>query len=99
MDDVRLYIRDALKEYARLQTFAPRPSWNAVCYTGDELLAQFGLPYAGDREVCAAAEAQSCIMPKTQLCKRCTSIAWARQLPSAALHVWLESGSCGAALQ
>ena len=51
MDDVRLYIRDALKEYARLQTFAPRPSWNAVCYTGRFLLEQFGFPFPADREV------------------------------------------------
>ena len=53
MDDVRLYIRDALKEYARLQTFAPRPSWNALCYTGRQLLEQFGFPYPADREASA----------------------------------------------
>ena len=51
MEDVRLYIRDALREYARLQTFAPRPSWDAVCYHGPLLLEQFGFPYPEDGEV------------------------------------------------
>ena len=44
MDDVRLYIRDALKEYASLQSGDVQPTWNADCYTGELLLEQFGFP-------------------------------------------------------
>lgn len=55
MEDVRLYIRDVLKEYASLQTFKPKPSWNAVCYTGQELMDQFGFPYEYDRGIVKAA--------------------------------------------
>ena len=55
MEDVRLYIRDVLKEYASLQTFKPRPSWNSECYTGDHLLEQFGFPYEYDKKVVTAA--------------------------------------------
>jgi protein glucosyltransferase len=51
MSDVRLYIRDALRHYASLQTFIPRTSWNADCYTGELLLEQFGYPYAYDKQV------------------------------------------------
>ena len=63
MEDVRLYIRDALTEYARLQTFAPRPSWDAVCYSGHHLLDEgFGFPHSEDREV-------SCLPMKLQACR------------------------------
>jgi protein glucosyltransferase len=55
MADVRLYIRDALRAYARLQRFLPRPSWNAECYTGEKLLEQFGFPHAFDRQAVLAA--------------------------------------------
>ena len=51
MEDVRLYIRDVLKEYAALQTFRPKPTWNSVCYTGELLLDQFGFPHEYDRKV------------------------------------------------
>jgi len=55
MEDVRLYIRDVLKEYAALQTFKAQPSWNSVCYTGEHLLEQFGYPYEYDKKVVTAA--------------------------------------------
>lgn len=56
MKDVRLYIRDALQQYARLQTFKPQPSWNALCYTGELLLEQFAFPnYEEDRRVVLGA--------------------------------------------
>lgn len=34
MRDVRLYLRDALREYAAVQAFRPRRSEYARCYTG-----------------------------------------------------------------
>ena len=55
MEDVRLYIRDVLREYAALQTFRPKPTWDSVCYTGELLLQQFGFPYEYDRKVVLAA--------------------------------------------
>lgn len=55
MEDVRLYIRDVMKEYAALQTYKARPSWDAVCYTGELLLEQFGFPYEYDKKVVTAA--------------------------------------------
>lgn len=93
MDDVRLYIRDALKEYARLQTFAPRPSWNAVCYTGRQLLEQFGFPYPADREASHPAfmhSSQACSEPSGLAadCKTDYSsftLCWAVSLDSASV--------------
>lgn len=55
MEDVRLYIRDVLKEYAALQTYKAQPSWDSVCYTGELLLEQFGFPYEYDKKVVTAA--------------------------------------------
>ncbi|KAK9835269.1 hypothetical protein WJX74_010474 [Apatococcus lobatus] len=55
MDDVRLYIRDALKEYASLQSGDVQPTWNADCYTGELLLEQFGFPHKTDRDIVAQA--------------------------------------------
>lgn len=61
MADVRLYIRDVLREYAALQVFDDnlwtrvQPSWNAVQYSGDLLLQQFAYPYRYDFEVVRAA--------------------------------------------
>ena len=56
MEDVRLYIKDVLKEYASLQTAARiKPSWNAVCYTGQLVLDQFAFPYRLDKQVVAQA--------------------------------------------
>lgn len=76
MKDVRLYIRDALRQYAALQVFKPQTSLNAVCYTGDLLLEQFGFPHPEDREVVLGAypwlehwAAQQCEgqVPRSQL--------------------------------
>ena len=55
MKDVRMYVRDALRQYASLQSFTPQASWNAECYTGDRLLEEFGFPYAADRATVAKA--------------------------------------------
>ena len=56
MADVRLYIRDVLKEYASLQTATEiKPSWNAVCYTGQLVLDQFAFPYRLDKQVVVQA--------------------------------------------
>ena len=55
MKDVHLYVRDALREYASLQSFTPLPSWNAEWYTVEKLLEQFGFPYAADRATVAKA--------------------------------------------
>lgn len=55
MKDVRMYIRDALREYASLQSFKPRLSRNAQCYTGNELLDQFAFPHEYDRQVVLGA--------------------------------------------
>ena len=61
MADVRLYIRDVLREYAALQVFDDilwtqvQPSWNAVQYSGDLLLQQFAFPHKYDFEVVRAA--------------------------------------------
>lgn len=55
MEDVRLYIRDVLKEYAAMQTFKPEPTWDSACYTGEMLLQQFGFPYEYDKKVVLAA--------------------------------------------
>ncbi|CAL5226901.1 g9774 [Coccomyxa viridis] len=55
MRDVRMYVRDALSQYASLQIFTPQSSWNAECYTGEMLLEQFGFPYAADKDTVARA--------------------------------------------
>lgn len=56
MTDVRLYIKDILKEYASLQTASQiKPSWNAVCYTGQLVLDQFAFPYRLDKQVVVQA--------------------------------------------
>ena len=56
MEDVRLYIKDVLKEYASLQTASKiKPSWNAVCYTGQLVLDQFAFPYRLDKQVVVQA--------------------------------------------
>lgn len=56
MEDVRLYIKDVLKEYASLQTASEiKPSWNAVCYTGQLVLDQFAFPYRLDKQVVVQA--------------------------------------------
>ena len=55
MRDVRMYIRDALSQYASLQAFTPQPSWNAECYTGQMLLEQFGFPYVADKDTVGKA--------------------------------------------
>lgn len=56
MEDVRLYIKDVLKEYASLQTATQiKPSWNAVCYTGQLVLDQFAFPYRLDKQVVVQA--------------------------------------------
>ena len=56
MQDVRLYIRDVLKEYASLQTATEiKPSWNAICYTGQLVLDQFAFPYRLDKQVVVQA--------------------------------------------
>ncbi len=51
MTDVRLYIRDLLREYAALQSFVPVKKPNSVCYTGRLLLEQFGRPHARDEHI------------------------------------------------
>ena len=56
MEDVRLYIKDIITEYASLQTAAEvKPSWNAVCYTGQLVLDQFAFPYRLDKQVVVQA--------------------------------------------
>ena len=56
MEDVRLYIKDVLKEYASLQTASEiKPSWNAICYTGQLVLDQFAFPYRLDKQVVVQA--------------------------------------------
>ena len=56
MEDVRLYVKDVLKEYASLQTATQiQPSWNAVCYTGQLVLDQFAFPYRLDKQVVVQA--------------------------------------------
>lgn len=51
MADVRLYIRDLLREYAALQAFYPQKKPNSVCYTGRLLLEQFGKPHMRDEHI------------------------------------------------
>lgn len=51
MADVRLYVRDLLREYAALQTFVPRRRQNSVCYTGRVLLEQFGSHHVRDAHI------------------------------------------------
>lgn len=51
MHDVRLYIRDLLREYAALQKFKPKKHTNSICYTGRLLLEQFGKPHVRDAHI------------------------------------------------
>ena len=56
MEDVRLYIKDLITEYASLQSKSQvKPSWNAVCYTGQLVLDQFAFPYRLDKQVVVQA--------------------------------------------
>ena len=56
MEDVRLYVKDLITEYASLQTTTQvKPSWNAVCYTGQLVLDQFAFPYRLDKQVVVQA--------------------------------------------
>lgn len=43
--DVRLYIRDLLKEYAKLQKFKPKPTPLARCMDWERLLMEFDWPH------------------------------------------------------
>jgi Glycosyl transferase family 90 len=43
--DVRLYIRDLLKEYASLQKFKPKPTPLARCMDWERLLMEFEWPH------------------------------------------------------
>jgi hypothetical protein len=53
MDDVRQYLADALAMYGSLVDFQPAPGEQAICYSGQALLAQFGFPYEADRQLIA----------------------------------------------
>ena len=56
MEDVRLYIKDVITQYASLQMATQvKPSWNAVCYTGQLVLDQFAFPYRLDKQVVVQA--------------------------------------------
>ena len=37
MRDVRLYLRDVLREYGALMTYTPQPLPGAICYSGGSL--------------------------------------------------------------
>jgi hypothetical protein len=45
LEDVRLYLRDLLREYAALQTFQPFRSEEARCMNWDRMLAEFSAPH------------------------------------------------------
>ena len=45
LEDVRLYLRDMLREYAALQTFQPFRSEEARCMNWDRMLAEFSAPH------------------------------------------------------
>jgi hypothetical protein len=45
LEDVRLYLRDLLREYAALQTFQPFRSEEARCVNWDRMLAEFSAPH------------------------------------------------------
>ncbi len=51
--NVRLYARDALRTYASLQRFTPRPREGSMCVTGRVLLDMYAPPYGDDRDVMA----------------------------------------------
>lgn len=51
MQDVRRYLADALIMYGSLVDFAPAPGKDAICYSGQALLAQFGFPFEADRRL------------------------------------------------
>lgn len=55
MEEVLLYVRDALRAYAARQQFKPRPHARAACYTGARLLEQFSMPFEADAKAVAAA--------------------------------------------
>jgi hypothetical protein len=56
MEDVRLYLRDLLREYAALQTFQPFRSEEARCMNWGRMLAEFGAPHARPNYVSAAGD-------------------------------------------
>jgi hypothetical protein len=45
MTDVRLYIKDLLVHYARLQRFRPYRSEHSKCMNWKRMLEEFGVPY------------------------------------------------------
>lgn len=45
LEDMRLYLRDLLREYAALQTFQPFRSEEARCMNWDRMLAEFSAPH------------------------------------------------------
>lgn len=45
MRDVRLYIKDLLTEYAKLQTFTPQPAHHSRCMDWARLLHEFAWPH------------------------------------------------------
>jgi hypothetical protein len=45
MHDLRLYVRDLLTEYAKLQRFDVKPSHHARCMDWDRMLAEFEWPH------------------------------------------------------
>ncbi|GAB4824253.1 hypothetical protein N2152v2_011299 [Parachlorella kessleri] len=50
MRDVKLYLRDMLREYAQLLDFQPVPGDKSRCYTGKRLLKEFAVPFPEDAE-------------------------------------------------
>jgi hypothetical protein len=45
MHDLRLYVRDQLTEYAKLQRFEVKPSYHARCMDWERMLAEFEWPH------------------------------------------------------
>jgi Glycosyl transferase family 90 len=64
MEDVRLYLRDLLREYAALQTFQPFRSEEARCMNWDRMLAEFGAPHRRPNYVSVVAAANTCFCTK-----------------------------------
>ena len=52
--DVRLYIRDLLTEYAKLQKFKPKPNPLARCLDWERLLMEFEWPHYKEASAVAA---------------------------------------------
>ena len=52
--DVRLYIRDLLKEYASLQKFKPKPNPLARCLDWERMLMEFEWPHYKEASAAAA---------------------------------------------